>query len=48
MATSHFQQFLDEATVFDPSSDAVPGPDDDGGRTFALFAGAAATLAAAC
>lgn len=27
MATSHFQQFLDEATLFDPSSDSMLGPD---------------------
>lgn len=27
MATSHFQQFLDQATVFDPSSDGALGPD---------------------
>ena len=27
MAVSQFQQFLDEATVFDPSSDGALGPD---------------------
>ena len=27
MATSHFQQFLQQATVFDPSSDSTLGPD---------------------
>ncbi|WP_258803187.1 hypothetical protein [Pseudarthrobacter sp. NS4] len=27
MATSHFQQFLQEATIFDPASDSTLGPD---------------------
>jgi hypothetical protein len=27
VANSHFQQFLDEATVFDPSTDSMLGPD---------------------
>lgn len=27
MANSHFQQFLDQATVFDPSNDGGLGPD---------------------
>jgi hypothetical protein len=27
LATSHFEQFLDEATVFDPSTDSTLGPD---------------------
>jgi hypothetical protein len=27
VATSHFQQFLEEATIFDPSSDSTLGPD---------------------
>ncbi|MFJ6346939.1 hypothetical protein ACIQLM_15550 [Pseudarthrobacter oxydans] len=27
MAISHFQQFLDQATVFDPSNDGGLGPD---------------------
>lgn len=27
VASSHFEQFLEEATIFDPSSDTMLGPD---------------------